>query len=238
MGEMASSLAHELNQPLTAIANYTMGASARIRAAQSRGEVLSPDELMEMLSKTAQQAERAGKVIRRIRGFVKRSDPIRKLVDPSAILTEALGLAEIDARGLGVEIQQHVSQDLPQIYVDPILIEQVLINLLKNGVESMRDTDERLLEVIVEQTGNMIVFVVADRGSGVADEIRERLFDSFYTTKTEGMGMGLNICRSIIEGHRGRLWFEDRPDGGSRFCFSIPLDVAQALDESDQEELE
>jgi len=238
MGEMASSLAHELNQPLTAIANYTMGASARIRAAQSRGEVLSPDELMEMLSKTAQQAERAGKVIRRIRGFVKRSDPIRKLVDPSAILTEALGLAEIDARGLGVEIQQHVSQDLPQIYVDPILIEQVLINLLKNGVESMRDTDERLLEVTVEQMGSMIVFVVADRGSGVADEIRERLFDSFYTTKTEGMGMGLNICRSIIEGHRGRLWFEDRPNGGSRFCFSIPLDVAQALDELDQEELE
>ncbi|MGA1228258.1 MAG: sensor histidine kinase, partial [Burkholderiaceae bacterium] len=174
----------------------------------------------------------------RIRGFVKRSDPIRKLVDPSAILTEALGLAEIDARGLGVEIQQRVSQDLPQIYVDPILIEQVLINLLKNGVESMRDTDERLLEVTVEQTGSMILFVVADRGSGVADEIRERLFDSFYTTKTEGMGMGLNICRSIIEGHRGRLWFEDRPNGGSRFCFSIPLDVAQPLDESDQEEEE
>lgn len=237
MGEMASSLAHELNQPLTAIANYTMGATARLRAAESKGEQIATEDLIEMLSKTAQQAERAGKVIRRIRGFVKRSNPIRKLVDPSAILTEALGLAEIDARGLGVDIQQSVPQFLPQVYVDAILIEQVLINLLKNGVESMRDSTDRTLGIRVEHIKDNIIFEVSDSGAGVAPEIRERLFDSFYTTKVEGMGMGLNICRSIIEGHRGRLWFEDRPGGGSRFCFSIPLTVSDEADELDQEKI-
>jgi PAS domain S-box-containing protein len=225
MGEMASSLAHELNQPLTAISNYTMGAAARIRAAENRSETLSSEDLLEMLTKTAQQAERAGKVIRRIRGFVKRSDPIRKFIDPSQLVAEAVDLAEIDARGLGFEIEQHLPQGLPAIFVDPILIEQVLLNLIKNGLDAMRESAERLLVVRVEATADEITFSVIDRGAGVAPEMRERLFDSFYTTKTEGMGMGLNICRSIIESHQGRLWFEDNPDVGSRFCFWLPLHV-------------
>lgn len=225
MGEMASSLAHELNQPLTAIANYTMGAVARVRAAQARGENLSCEDLEETLSKTAKQAERAGQVIRRIRGFVKRSDPIRKFVDPTAIVAEAVGLADIDARALGMQITQEIDPALPAIFVDPILIEQVLLNLIKNGLEAMKQTSQRELKIHVQSLDDQILFAVTDRGPGVAAEIRERLFDSFYTTKPEGMGMGLNICRSIIESHQGRLWFEDNPESGCSFRFTLPLEA-------------
>lgn len=227
MGEMASSLAHELNQPLAAIANYTMGAVARLRSSQAGGMAVSTDDLIEMLTKTAAQAERAGKVIQRIRGFVKRSDPVRKSVEVADIVAEAVGLAEIDARSLGIRIQVDLSDGLPPIHVDPILIEQVLLNLVKNGLDAMKavagsEASELQVRVGLNDPQTLSVAVV-DRGAGVAPEIRDRLFDSFYTTKQEGMGMGLNICRSIIESHQGRLWFEDNPDGGSTFRFTIPV---------------
>jgi PAS domain S-box-containing protein len=230
MGEMASSLAHELNQPLTAIANYTMGAAARVRSAAAKQEVIPPEELIDMLNKTARQAERAGTVIKRIRGFVRRSDPIRKFVDPAAIVAEAIGLAEIDARQYGLAIKPELDPHLPALNVDPVLIEQVLLNLVKNGLEAMRESDDRSLRVRVRVQSLQMLFCVVDRGPGVAPEIRDRLFDSFYTTKAEGLGMGLNICRSIIEAHQGRLWFEDNPEGGSLFCFSLPLEAQMPQD--------
>jgi C4-dicarboxylate-specific signal transduction histidine kinase len=230
MGEMASSLAHELNQPLTAISNYTMGAAARVRAAASKQETIPTDELLDMLNKTARQAERAGTVIKRIRGFVRRSDPIRKFVDPAAIVAEAIGLAEIDARQYGLAIKPELDRDLPALNVDPILIEQVLLNLVKNGLEAMRESTDRSLRVRVRVQSMQMLFCVVDRGPGVAAEIRDRLFDSFYTTKAEGLGMGLNICRSIIEAHQGRLWFEDNPEGGSLFWFSLPLEAQMPQD--------
>jgi PAS domain S-box-containing protein len=229
MGEMASSLAHELNQPLTAINNYLMGAVARIRSAENRQETVAADDLIEMLTKTAKQAERAGTVIQRIRGFVKRSDPIRKFIDPAALVAEAVGLAEIDGRALGVQVLQELDPDLPSINVDPILIEQVLVNLVKNGIDAMRDASIKVLRVRVRIAENQILFSVKDRGHGVDPSMRDRLFDSFYTTKTEGMGMGLNICRSIIESHQGRLWFEDNADGGSTFKFSLPLEPDEPI---------
>ncbi|MGA1178504.1 MAG: sensor histidine kinase, partial [Burkholderiaceae bacterium] len=231
MGEMASSLAHELNQPLTAINNYLMGAVARIRSAENRQETVAADDLIEMLTKTAKQAERAGTVIQRIRGFVKRSDPIRKFIDPAALVAEAVGLAEIDGRALGVQVLQELDPDLPSINVDPILIEQVLVNLVKNGIDAMRDASIKVLRVRVRIAENQILFSVKDRGHGVEPSMRDRLFDSFYTTKAEGMGMGLNICRSIIESHQGRLWFEDNADGGSTFKFSLPLEPDNPIQE-------
>ncbi|NDF04236.1 MAG: GHKL domain-containing protein [Betaproteobacteria bacterium] len=235
MGEMASSLAHELNQPLTAIANYTMGATARIRAAAEAGTHVPPDDLVEMLTKTARQAERAGTVIKRIRAFVKRSDPVRKFVEPEQIVAEAVGLVEVDARAIGVQIRCDLDPNLPALHVDPVLIEQVLLNLVKNGVEAMRDGPHRLLQVRVLMSESDMLFSVIDRGTGVAPEIRDRLFDSFYTTKPDGMGMGLNICRSIIEAHQGQLWFEDNPEGGSSFQFLLPIEPA-VQDEQHTEE--
>jgi len=223
MGEMASSLAHELNQPLTAIANYTSGASSRVKMAVSRNAQINLEELIDLLEKTARQAERAGQVIRRIRDFVKRSDPIRKAVSAASIVADAVGLAEIDARDRGLIIKTEIQADLPSLHVDPILIEQVLLNLIKNGLEAMADSEDPILKVQVQLLDHQVLFAVNDRGPGVPQPIRDRLFDSFYTTKTDGMGMGLNICRSIIESHQGRLWFEDDIGGGCSFRFTVPV---------------
>ncbi len=223
MGEMASSLAHELNQPLTAIVNYNSGAVSRLRAAQLRGEQVASEDLMEMLSKTAHQAERAGQVIRRIRSFVKRSDPIRKTVSAQTILAETLGLAEIEARERGQSITHQLQPALPLLDVDPILIEQVLLNLIKNGLDAMADQPHKPLHVDVHLAEDHVVFSVRDHGPGVPPAIQAQLFDSFYTTKADGMGMGLNICRSIIESHQGRLWFENHPEGGCTFRFTLPV---------------
>jgi signal transduction histidine kinase len=228
MGEMASSLAHELNQPLTAIANYCMGLSARIRTRVTAGQQLDAPELLEMLGKTAAQAERAGMVIRRIREFVKRSEPERRPCEVDEIVADAIGLAEIDAQRLGVRIQVDLAPGLPTLNVDPILIEQVLLNLAKNGIDAMRNAPGPVLRISVRTMDGAIDFSVADTGPGLTPEARAKLFEPFFTTKAEGMGMGLNICRSIIESHQGRLWAETNEWGGCTFRFTLPLGSAGA----------
>ncbi|OXR49419.1 MULTISPECIES: PAS domain-containing sensor histidine kinase [unclassified Pusillimonas] len=215
MGEMASSLAHELNQPLTAIANYNMAAVAMIKAGKA-----SPETLLDALEKGARQAERAGKIISRIREFVKRSEPRRQRVPVNRILDNAISFAEIDARKRQVVIEKHLPDDLPDVLADPILIEQVLLNLLKNGVEAMEHSEYRTLHVVVSNQSTIVEVAVIDRGHGLKDP--ERLFEPFYSTKSEGLGMGLNICRTIIESHHGRLWAVANPDGGTIFRFTLP----------------
>lgn len=215
MGEMASSLAHELNQPLTAIANYNMAAVAMIKAGKA-----SPETLLDALGKGARQAERAGKIISRIREFVKRSEPRRQRVSVNRILDNAISFAEIDARKRQVVIEKHLPDDLPDVLADPILIEQVLLNLLKNGVEAMEHSEYRTLHVVVSNQAPIVEVAVIDRGHGLKDP--ERLFEPFYSTKSEGLGMGLNICRTIIESHHGRLWAVANPDGGTIFRFTLP----------------
>ena len=228
MGEMASSLAHELNQPLTAIANYCMGLSARIRTRVAAGGELDADEMLQALGKTAAQAERAGMVIRRIREFVKRSEPERRHCEVEKIVADAIGLAEIDAQRLGVRIEIDLPENPPTLNVDPILIEQVLLNLAKNGIDAMRNETSPVLRVSVRILGGAIDFAVADVGPGLTPEARAKLFEPFFTTKAEGMGMGLNICRSIIESHQGRLWAETNEWGGCTFRFTLPLGTAGA----------
>src|SRR5690625_4923215 len=215
MGEMASSLAHELNQPLTAISNYCMAAVAMVRAEQAQ-----PEQLIEALEKTAHQAERAGKIIRRIREFVKRSEPKRQIVSLLDILDNAVGFADIDARKRQVAIQTHLPATPPYVVADPILIEQVLLNLLKNAIEAMEQSDYHTLHVEVSLFNQHVEVAVIDRGCGLKDP--ERLFEPFYSTKSEGLGMGLNICRTIIESHHGRLWATPNPQGGTIFRFSLP----------------
>jgi hypothetical protein len=239
MGEMASSLAHELNQPLTAISNYSMGLAARVRARAAAGQPVQADELLEMLGKTASQAERAGKVIRRIREFVKRSEPERKTCDVPSLVADAALLAEIDARRTGVALRIEVQPGLPLLYLDPILIEQVLLNLMKNAIEAMRDTPRRLLTVKVSMDHDNVSFAVSDTGTGLASEIAGRLFEPFYTTKSEGMGMGLNICRSVVEAHQGRLWVEANDhtharQAGCTFRFTLPLAVNQSPEPTEE----
>ncbi|MEO6959331.1 MAG: PAS domain S-box protein [Burkholderiaceae bacterium] len=230
MGEMASSLAHELNQPLTAITNYNMGAVAMIKSGNAQPEIL-----LEALEKAARQAERAGKIISRIREFVKRSEPRRQRVVIKRILDNAIGFAEIDARKRQVAIEQDLPDSLPDVVADPILIEQVLLNLLKNGVEAMEKSEYRVLHVVVTEQSPLVEIAVIDRGYGLRDP--ERLFEPFYSTKSEGLGMGLNICRTIIESHHGRLWATTNPDGGTIFRFTLPCAAPKepASEESPQE---
>ncbi len=219
MGEMASSLAHELNQPLTAIANYSMGSAARIHANKN----LLASELLDTMNKTARQAERAGEVIRRIREFVKRSEPQRDQCQAGEIVGDALALALIDAKRLSVRVESSIGQELPSIWADKILLEQVLLNLLKNGIEAMQASHDKHLIVQVRAVELGIEFSVSDSGVGMSQVDEARLYEPFYTTKKDGMGMGLNICRSIIESHQGRLWVESNaPFAGCTFRFFLP----------------
>lgn len=230
MGEMASSVAHELNQPLTAINNYCNGMVSRIKSHQ-----ISEEELLGALEKTARQAYRAGQIIHRIRAFVRRSEPNRTVASVATLVAEAVELAEIELRRRNVKLSQYVAPDMPNLLVDPILIEQVLLNLLKNAAESVdtaqRPTAQRIvkLRVAPAQMANkhVIEFMVVDSGGGITPDAMARLYEAFYSTKAEGMGIGLSLCRSIVESHRGWMKAENLYNGevvtGCCFTFWIPI---------------
>ena len=237
MGEMASSMAHELNQPLTAINNYCSGMVSRIK-----GKQISDKDLLGALEKTARQAQRAGQIIQRIRTFVKRSEPNRTLAEVPGMVAEALELAEIEFRRRNVRLTHHIAARLPTLQVDPILIEQVLVNLLKNAAESIdaahRPTSRRHVELRVvprvESEQRVVEFSVTDTGQGLAPEVLDRLFEAFFSTKAEGMGIGLNLCRSIVESHHGRMQARNLYNGqevvGCCFSFWIPVTDSQQTD--------
>jgi PAS domain S-box-containing protein len=244
MGEMASSVAHELNQPLAAISNYCSGMVSRINNHQINNE-----ELLVAIEKTAKQAQRAGQIIQRIRSFVTRSAPNRTSSDMGVMVSEAIELVGIEVQRRRVQLTHHIAPRLPSVLVDPILIEQVIINLIKNAAEAIdsggefspKDMAKRLIDVRVKRKSMIIntedldgiECTVEDTGQGVPPEVMARIFDSFFSTKPDGMGIGLNLCRSIIESHRGRLTAENLYNGklgekkisGCRFSFWLPLEV-------------
>lgn len=215
LGEMASSLAHELNQPLTAIVNYNTAIAALIKS-----DNIDQERLLQVLDKSVSQAERAGRIIARIRDFVRRNEPERQAVTIDTIVDNTMDLAIFESRKYNKQIEVNLPEGLPEIYVDPILIEQVLLNLIKNGLEAMSQSEHDTLYVHISQVGREIQVQVIDSGHGLKDA--ERLFEPFYSTKKEGLGIGLNICRSVIETHRGRLWAENNPGGGTIFSFRVP----------------
>jgi PAS domain S-box-containing protein len=230
MGEMASSVAHELNQPLTAISNYCNGMISRVQE-----DRITQDELLGALEKTARQAQRAGQIIQRIRAFVKRSEPNPTLSDVPQMVSNAIELADIELRRQQVRLTPYVAARLPKLLVDPILIEQVLINLLKNAGEAIsqagRLPGQRHVELRVgprrHEAQDVVEFAVRDSGSGVPNEMIERIYEAFYSTKSEGMGMGLKLCRSIVESHHGRMQVQNIYNGtdivGCCFSFWIPV---------------
>jgi len=238
MGEMASSVAHELNQPLTAITNYCNGMVSRVK-----GGTIEQDDLVAALQKTARQAERAGQIIHRIRAFVKRSEPQRQPAQAKQIVEDAVELAGIELRRRNVAIHTYVAQRLPTLMVDPILIEQVVLNLLKNAAEaidsaslapSRRHIELRVVPRHTPEEGGVIEFSVTDMGPGIKEEVIGRLYEAFFSTKAEGLGIGLSLCRSIIESHRGRMKAQNLYNGiaivGCRFAFTLPVDVTPRID--------
>ena len=230
MGEMASSVAHELNQPLTAISNYCNGMISRVNEQR-----ITTDELLGALEKTARQAQRAGQIIQRIRAFVKRSEPNPTQSDVAQMVSNAIELADIELRRQQVRLSPYVAARLPNLMVDPILIEQVLINLLKNAGEAIaqagRAPGERYVELRVGPRRldgvDVVEFSVRDSGNGVPNEMIERIYEAFYSTKSEGMGIGLKLCRSIVESHHGRMQVQNIYNGeevvGCCFSFWIPV---------------
>ncbi len=234
MGEMASSVAHELNQPLTAINNYCNGMITRIKGGQ-----ISQDDLLGALNKTARQAQRAGQVVQHIRSFVKRSEPRRQVSSVGTIIDQVIELAEIDLRRRQVRLMHQVAASLPPLFVDPILIEQVLMNLIKNGADAIDGANRPLAERVVELRVGMrdiegvaaVQFSVTDAGPGLSPEAIDRLYEAFFSTKSEGMGIGLNLCRSIVESHQGRINAENLYNAGQvtgcRFTFWIPVSPIQ-----------
>ena len=240
MGEMASSVAHELNQPLTAINNYCNGMVSRVKAG-----TIEQVDLIAALQKTARQAERAGQIIHRIRAFVKRSEPQRVKAEARQIVDDAVELAGIELRRRNVAIHTYVAQRLPVLMVDPILIEQVVLNLLKNAAEaidaaqlppSRRHIELRVVPRHTPEEGGVIEVSVTDMGPGIKEEVIGRLYEAFFSTKAEGLGIGLSLCRTIVESHRGRMRAQNLYNGnaivGCRFSFTLPVETATRQEQS------
>lgn len=219
LGEMASTLAHEINQPLTAISNYLRGSQRLLDRIDGEQTPL----LRDALGKAADQALRAGHIIRRLREFVSRGDNDRRIENLAKLIEDASTLALIGAREAGITVSFRLDPKADLVLADRIQIQQVLVNLIRNAMESMTETtQERRLEIATAaDAGDVVEVSVADSGSGLAPEVASHLFQPFVTTKRKGMGLGLSICRTIIEAHGGKIWVEDRPGGGTVFRFTL-----------------
>jgi two-component system sensor kinase FixL len=220
MGSMASTLAHELNQPIGAIANY-------VEAVRDRLVDLDPEELpmlVEALNDAAKDAQRAGDIVRRLREFVSRGEVARTVERLPTLINEASVLGLIGARERGIEARFDLDPYASPVFVDRVQIQQVLINLVRNACEAMKDQEERRVTVTsqLDRPGYARI-TVADTGPGVAPDIADRLFTAFVSSKQDGMGLGLSICRTIIEANEGRIWMEPGEHGGARFHFTLPL---------------
>lgn len=226
LGEMAASLAHELNQPLTAIATYTQACQRLIESGKSDNA-----EILAVLKKCNAQAQRAGEVIRRLRQFVRKRELGRQEVSCGEIIHDIAALAEVDARNSSIPLTIDVAEGLPKISVDAVQIQQVILNLIRNGIDAMMNMDQygKGISVAVSKfEDNQVRIEVTDHGSGITKEAEEHIFQPFFTTKSSGMGLGLAICRSIIESHGGVLGFRRNPSGGTTFYFTLPA-ISEAM---------
>jgi two-component system sensor histidine kinase DctS len=229
VGEMASLLSHELNQPLSAITSYATG-SLNLMA---RPEADTLALVQQATARIAEQAERAGRVIKSVHDFVRRRHQDHEVIAADALIESVLPLVRLQARKSGARVEVDVVQPAPRLRIDRTMVEQVLLNLARNAVQAMEgDTPlaERLLTLQVRWGAQQrwVVFSVLDAGTGVAPAVGQQLFQPFFTTKTEGMGLGLSLCRTVVEQHGGALVFENRPGRGTEFRFSLPVAPSRA----------
>jgi C4-dicarboxylate-specific signal transduction histidine kinase len=224
VGEMATTLAHELNQPLAAITNYSMGCVRRLRSGNWQQA-----ELLEAMEKGAAQAERASKVIQRVRSFVSRRAPNLVSCDINEIISGVASMLSVEARQRGAAVTLELSSAIAYVHADPVLMEQVILNLARNAIEAMEDTPpgERQLTIRSHEypdSEGTIEIEVIDRGRGIDPQLEANLFTPFFSTKPHGTGLGLHICRSIVEAHGGHVWLTrngENSDKGVTFHFSL-----------------
>lgn len=235
MGEMASLLSHELNQPLAAIASYANGSINLLREPppQGRSDMAHTVASIEgAMRRIAEQADRAGKVIKSVHDFARRRERDRETLTPAALIDSVMPLVSLQARKLQVRVETQLAANLPLITCDRTMVEQVLLNLSRNAMQAMEQTPlpQRVLLLRVQWVTagervarRWIEFAVIDRGPGIPDDVAERLFTPLFTTKAEGMGLGLSLCRTVVEQHGGALGFEPHPAGGTIFRFTLPV---------------
>jgi two-component system sensor kinase FixL len=227
MGAMASTLAHELNQPLSAIANYLEAARDMLPADENAESAL----LREAVEEGAREALRAGQIVRRLREFVARREVNRRPETLSTIIDEAVRLSLAGARERGVRVFVDLDPTADRVLVDKVQIQQVLVNLLRNAAEVLADCDVRDIAISTKRADAMVETRVADTGPGIDTAVASRLFEAFTTSKDNGMGLGLSICRTIVEAHGGRISAQPRSGGGTVFSFSLPSVSGDMLDE-------
>ncbi len=219
--EIASTLAHELNQPLAAIANYNTGCVRRLRSG-----TWDLKDVLGAMEKSSAQAERAGGIIHRVRELVRKGEPNRVPSCLNDIISDLTDLVEMEVEKEDIQLVLDLQADLPSVLIDRVMIEQVILNLLKNAREAMSDTPPGHRKILIRSALNeshIVEVSIRDTGKGLPEELRENLFLPFFTTKPQGMGIGLNICRSIIESHKSKLWAVANPEGGSTFSFTLPV---------------
>jgi two-component system sensor histidine kinase DctS len=226
MGELASMLAHELNQPLAAISSYTTGAMNLLD--DTPPDKLDPQLIKAALEKARTQAQRAGQIIRSVHTFVKKHEPSRERITVQQLIDSVMPLVELQAHRFFVGIHTRIAPKLPPLLADRVLLEQVLLNLTRNAIEAMQHTapEKRILRIVAEPERDVspptVIISVIDHGHGIAPEVAQQLFSPFFSTKSEGMGMGLNVCRTAVEFHGGSLQHHDNPRGGTIFRFTLP----------------
>ena len=222
MGEMASGIAHELNQPLTAIMNYARAARRHLDRSEP-----DPAPIADLVDKAGQQAERAAEIIKRLRRFIRQDESERRLEPINAVVEEAAALALIGASDHHIELIFDLNDSLPPVLIDRIEVQQVVLNILRNAIEAFEGPGDRKIRVSTGAVGSEKVRVdIRDNGPGLAPEIADDPFRPFQTTKEDGLGIGLAISRTIIDAHGGRLWAKNLPEGGAAFCFSLPVGSA------------
>jgi len=220
MGEMASGLAHELNQPLCAVTAY---AQACLRLIDSKADVA---ELEEPLREVAAEAKRAGEIIRRLRSFVRRAEPCRAPTDVNRLIPEVAQFLEHDVRRHEISLHLDLADDLPPVMVDAIQIQQVILNLMRNSIQVLAEEDLQNREIKVKTTATddaTVMVTIQDSGPTISPEIADQMFEPFFSTKSDGLGMGLSLSRSIVEKHGGCIWFSRCPERGSMFQFTLPV---------------
>jgi two-component system, LuxR family, sensor kinase FixL len=220
MASFASSLAHELNQPLTAIANYCEAARDLLGNGSDRDTL---DTVQEALDEASKESVRAGQIVRRLRNFISRGETEQRVESLARLITEANALALVGSREHGIEVQVQLDPDADLVFVDRIQIQQVLTNLIRNAIDAMIDSSQKSLIIrTAAEPQDYVTVTVEDTGPGISESVVAELFQPFVTSKSAGMGIGLSICRTIVESHGGRIWFEERPGGGTAFHFTLP----------------